>query len=125
MKRFLKLNFKIHDLNKTKDFFFRKIYLENLKVDSDLLKNLKNNFFSKEEVDSLKKTHIANLNENEKAIFLQQILTNLKLPELQNEVNRLKELISNTNDNKKQTDLINKYNKILHEIKIIKNKELE
>ena len=73
----------------------------------------------------MKKTHIANLNENEKAIFLQQILTNLKLPELQNEVNRLKELISNTNDNKKQTDLINKYNKILHEIKIIKNKELE
>ena len=54
-----------------------------------------------------------------------QILTNLKLPELQNEVNRLKELISNTNDNKKQTDLIIKYNKILHEIKIIKNKELE
>jgi hypothetical protein len=52
-------------------------------------------------------------------------LTNLKLPELQNEVNRLKELISNTNDNKKQTDLIIKYNKILHEIKIIKNKELE
>ena len=65
------------------------------------------------------------MNENEKAIFLQQILTNLKLPELQNEVNRLKELISNTNDNKKQTDLIIKYNKILHEIKIIKNKELE
>ena len=119
------IKFQNHDLNKTKDFFFRKIYLENLKVDSDLLKNLKNNFFSKEEVDSLKKTHIANLNENEKAIFLQQILTNLKLPELQNEVNRLKELISNTNDNKKQTDLIIKYNKILHEIKIIKNKELE
>ena len=65
------------------------------------------------------------MNENEKVIFLQQILTNLKLPELQNEVNRLKELISNTNDNKKQTDLIIKYNKILHEIKIIKNKELE
>ena len=119
------IKFQNSDLNKTKDFFFRKIYLENLKVDSDLLKNLKNNFFSKEEVDSLKKTHIANLNENEKAIFLQQILTNLKLPELQNEVNRLKELISNTNDNKKQTDLIIKYNKILHEIKIIKNKELE
>ena len=119
------IKFQNSDLNKTKDFFFRKIYLENLKVDSDLLKNLKNNFFSKEEVDSLKKTHIANLNENEKAIFLKQILTNLKLPELQNEVNRLKELISNTNDNKKQTDLIIKYNKILHEIKIIKNKELE
>ena len=119
------IKFQNSDLNKTKDFFFRKIYLENLKVDSDLLKNLKNNFFSKEEVDSLKKTHIANLDENEKAIFLQQILTNLKLPELQNEVNRLKELISNTNDNKKQTDLIIKYNKILHEIKIIKNKELE
>ena len=60
-----------------------------------------------------------------KQFFFQQILTNLKLPELQNEVNRLKELISNTNDNKKQTDLIIKYNKILHEIKIIKNKELE
>ena len=119
------IKFQNSDLNKTKDFFFRKIYLENLKVDSDLLKNLKNNFFSIEEADSLKKTHIANLNENEKAIFLQQILTNLKLPELQNEVNRLKELISNTNDNKKQTDLIIKYNKILHEIKIIKNKELE
>ena len=119
------IKFQNSDLNKTKDFFFRKIYLENLKVDSDLLKNLKNNFFSKEEVDSLKKTHIANLNENEKAIFFQQILTNLKLPALQNEVNRLKELISNTNDNKKQTDLIIKYNKILHEIKIIKNKELE
>ena len=119
------IKFQNSDLNKTKDFFFRKIYLENLKVDSDLLKNLKNNFFSIEEVESLKKTHIANLNENEKAIFLQQILTNLKLPKLQNEVNRLKELISNTNDNKKQTDLINKYNKILHEIKIIKNKELE
>ena len=119
------IKFQNSDLNKTKDFFFRKIYLENLKVDSDLLKNLKNNFFSIEEVESLKKTHIANLNENEKAIFLQQILTNLKLPKLQNEVNRLKELISNTNDNKKQTDLINKYNKILYEIKIIKNKELE
>ena len=119
------IKFQNSDLNKTKDFFFRKIYLENLKVDSDLLKNLKNNFFSIEEVESLKKTHIANLNENEKAIFLQQILTNLKLPKLQNEVNRLKELISNTNDNKKQTDLIIKYNKILHEIKIIKNKELE
>ena len=119
------IKFQNHDLNKTKDFFFRKIYLENLKVDSDLLKNVKNNFFSEEDVNSLKKTHIANLNEKEKAIFLQQILTNLKLPKLQNEVNRLKELISNTNDNKKQTDLINKYNKILHEIKIIKNKELE
>ena len=119
------IKFQNSDLNKTKDFFFRKIYLENLKVDSDLLKNLKNNFFSKEEVDSLKKTHIANLNENEKVIFLQQILTNLKLPELQDEVNRLKELILNTNDNKKQSDLINRYNKILHEIKTIKNKELE
>ena len=104
------IKFQNSDLNKTKDFFFRKIYLENLKVDSDLLKNLKNNFFSIEEVDSLKKTHIANLNDNEKAIFLQQILTNLKLPELHNEVSRLKELISNTNDNKQQTDLINKSN---------------
>ncbi len=119
------IKFQNHDLNKTKDFFFRKIYLENLKVDSDLLKNVKNNFFSEEDVNSLKKTHIANLNEKEKAIFLQQILTNLKLPELQDEVNRLKELILNTNDNKKQSDLINRYNKILHEIKTIKNKELE
>ena len=73
----------------------------------------------------MNKTHLAGLNKNEKLIFLQQILTNLKLPELQNEVDRLKESILNTNDNDKQLDLINKYNKILQEIKNIKNKELE
>ena len=73
----------------------------------------------------MNKTHLASLNKNEKLIFLQQILNNLKLPELQNEVDRLKESILNTNDNDKQLDLINKYNKILQEIKNIKNKELE
>ena len=40
-------------------------------------------------------------------------------------MDRLKESILNTNDNDKQLDLINKYNKILQEIKNIKNKELE
>ena len=119
------IKFKNYDLNKTKDFFFKKIYQENVEVDSNLLTNVENNFLSKEEIDSLKKTHMINLNEKEKVLFLQQILTNLKLPELQNEINRLKKLISNTNDNKKQLDLINKYNKLLHEIKTIRNKELE
>ena len=119
------VKFRNHNLNKLKDLFFKNIYLENLKVDSDFIKKVDNDFFSIEEIDSLNKTHLAGLNKNEKLIFLQQILTNLKLPELQNEVDRLKESILNTNDNDKQLDLINKYNKILQEIKNIKNKELE
>ena len=119
------VKFRNHNLNKLKDLFFKKIYLENFKVDSDFIKKVDNDFFSIEEIDSLNKTHLAGLNKNEKLIFLKQILTNLKLPELQNEVDRLKESILNTNDNDKQLDLINKYNKILQEIKNIKNKELE
>ncbi|MEC8265448.1 MAG: hypothetical protein VX009_01385 [Pseudomonadota bacterium] len=38
---------------------------------------------------------------------------------------RLKKLILQTNNNEKQSLLISKYNGILEEIKIIKNKELE
>ena len=73
----------------------------------------------------LYKTHLGGLNDEEKLIFFQQILTNLKLPDLQSEGEKLKKLIINTNDNDKQAELISKYNKILDEIKTIKNKELE
>ena len=38
---------------------------------------------------------------------------------------KLKELIIVTSDDKKQSELIYKYNKIVQEIKNIKNKELE
>ena len=38
--------------------------------------------------------------------FFQQILVNLKLPDLQNEIEKLKGLIRNTSDNEKQSDLV-------------------
>ena len=60
-----------------------------------------------------------------KLFFFQQILINLKLPELQTEVDKLKELILETSDDNKQSELISKYNKLVQEIKNIKNKELE
>ena len=71
------------------------------------------------------KTHLGRLSEKEKSIFFQQILVNLKLPDLQNEIEKLKGLIRNTSDNEKQSDLVLKYNRIVAEIKTIKNKELE
>jgi hypothetical protein len=52
-------------------------------------------------------------------------LINLKLPELQTEIDNLKELILETSDDNKQSELISKYNKLVQEIKNIKNKELE
>ena len=71
------------------------------------------------------KTHLGGLTEKEKSIFFEQILVNLKLPDLQNEIEKLKGLIRNTSDNEKQSDLVLKYNRIVAEIKTIKNKELE
>ena len=63
------VKFRNHNLNKLKDLFFKKIYLENLKVDSDFIKKVDNDFFSIEEIDSLNKTHLFGLNKNEKLIF--------------------------------------------------------
>ena len=119
------LKFKNENLNKIKDDLFRKVFVENINVDSSLLKSIVNQFFPIDEINSFQKTHLGGLDKKEKAVFFQQILINLKLPELQTEVDKLKELIIVTSDDKKQSELICKYNKIVQEIKNIKNKELE
>ena len=119
------LKFKNENLNKIKDDLFRKVFIENINVDSSLLKGIANKFFPIDEINSFQKTHLGGLDKKEKAVFFQQILINLKLPELQTEVDKLKELIILTSDDKKQSELICKYNKIVQEIKNIKNKELE
>jgi hypothetical protein len=119
------LKFKNENLNKIKDDLFRKVFVENINVDSSLLKSIVNQFFPIDEINSFQKTHLGGLDKKEKAVFFQQILINLKLPELQTEVENLKKLIVETSDEKKQSELISKYNKFVQEIKNIKNKELE
>ena len=119
------LKFKNENLNKIKDDLFRKVFIENINVDSSLLKSIANQFFPIDEINSFQKTHLGGLDKKEKAAFFQQILINLKLPELQTEVDKLKDLIIETSDDKKQSELICKYNKVVQEIKNIKNKELE
>ncbi len=119
------LKFKDQKLEKIKDSLFKKIFIEKIKDDQELIQQTKSQLFFYEEINLLYKTHLGGLNDEEKLIFFQQILTNLKLPDLQSEGEKLKKLIINTNDNDKQAELISKYNKILDEIKTIKNKELE
>jgi hypothetical protein len=119
------LKFKNENLNKIKDDLFRKIFIENINIDSSLLEGIAKKIFPIDEINSFQKTHLGGLSKKEKAIFFQQILINLKLPELQTEADKLKELIIVTSDDKKQSELIYKYNKIVQEIKNIKNKELE
>ena len=119
------LKFKDLNLNKAKDYLFKKIFIENSQVDLEFLKNFQNQSSLGKNIELLYKTHLGGLDEKEKTIFFHQILTNLKLPDLQIEVNKLKKLILDTNDNEKQSELISKYNNLLEEIKTIKNKELE
>ena len=119
------LKFKDLNLNKVKDYLFKKIFIENSQVDLEFLKNFQNQSSLGKNIELLYKTHLGGLDEKEKTIFFHQILTNLKLPDLQIEVNKLKKLILDTNDNEKQSELISKYNNLLEEIKTIKNKELE
>ena len=119
------LKFKDQKLEKTKDSLFKKIFIEKIKDDQEFIQQTKSQLFFYEEINLLYKTHLGGLNDEEKLIFFQQILTNLKLPDLQSEGEKLKKLIINTNDNDQQAELISKYNKILDEIKTIKNKELE
>ncbi len=119
------LKFKDQKLEKIKDSLFKKIFIEKIKDEQEFIQQTKSQLFFYEEINLLYKTHLGGLNDEEKLIFFQQILTNLKLPDLQSEGEKLKKLIINTNDNDKQAELISKYNKILDEIKTIKNKELE
>ena len=119
------LKFKDQKLEKIKDSLFKKIFIEKIKDDQEFIQQTKSQLFFYEEINLLYKTHLGGLNDEEKLIFFQQILTNLKLPDLQSEGEKLKKLIINTNDNDQQAELISKYNKILDEIKTIKNKELE
>ena len=120
-----KLKFKDDNLDKFRDFLFNKIFIENISVDLKSLEYITNQHPFHNEIDLLYKTHLGGLDEKEKTTFFEQILNNLKLPDLQNEMERLKKLILQTTNNEKQSELISKYNGILEEIKIIKNKELE
>ena len=95
------LKFKNSNLNEIKKYLFKKIFIENSKVNSEFLKNIENQFIFLKEINLLYKTHLGGLTEKEKSIFFEQILVNLKLPDLQNEIEKLKGLIRNTSDNEK------------------------
>ncbi len=86
----------------------------------DHLKEKAENFFL--EIYELKKTHLKDLKSEEKFIIFRQILNNLKLPDLIKESKSLKEKILITKNLQDQSQLIKKYDKILGEIKKIKNK---
>ena len=63
------LKFKNENLNKIKDDLFRKVFIENINVDSSLLKSIANQFFPIDEINSFQKTHLGGLDKKEKAVF--------------------------------------------------------
>ena len=77
------------------------------------------------EIKALKKTHVINLNNEEKIIFFRQILNNLRLPNLLRERKLIEKQIVESSDKLISENLLKKYNEISSEIKNIQNKSLE
>ena len=120
------VNFGNLNLNTMKEILFKTNIIEKKKINLNYFLN--NTDFSNEiltEIDSLNKTHLNGLNSQEKKVLLRQVLDNLKVPILKKEAAIIKKKILETDDEKTQSLQINKYNKVLKEIKIIQNKELE
>ncbi len=97
---------------KDKKLFQSEIY-------SDLDPNLHN------ELNELKKTHITDLNEEERYLFFKQILNNLRLPILIDERKLIKKEMLEAEKSLISESLLKKYNKITEEIKNIQNKALD
>ena len=75
------------------------------------------------EIIETRKVHFQDLEKDEKLILFEQTLQNLKLPELKNELDQLKERMIECKD-KLPSELIKRYEEINREIKKIKSKEI-
>jgi len=102
--------------------FSRHDYKENISNLENVRKK-KKIFF--EELSNIRKTHLKNLQQEEKNIFFKHMLKNLMLPSVLDERDILKNEIISCKDEIKLTQLIKKYDEINNEIKKIKNKELD
>ena len=83
-------------------------------------KSLSPNLLS--EIKELKKTHVMNLNKEEKKVFFRQILNNLRLPNLLEERKLIEKQIVESTEKLISENLLKKYNEISSEIKNIQNK---
>ena len=76
-----------------------------------------------DEIIETRKVHFEDLEKDEKLILFEQILKNLKLPELKKELDQLKERMIEYKDNL-PSELIKRYEELNSEIKKIKSKEI-
>ena len=76
-------------------------------------------------LNRLYETHLKSLESVEKINFFKQIINNLKLPDLSNEKEIIKRKILECTNTTEQNKLLNQYDKLINEIKLIKKKILE
>ena len=119
-------NLKLSDnnLEKKKNQIFHLFSENNVEIKNELLLE---NLFSKNELNeikSLKNTHIKKIEEKDKEIFFQNILNNIRLPNLIKE----RELVKHdllANDNNTSKSLLLKFKNLNNEINNIQNKKVD
>ena len=85
------------------------------------------NLFSENElneINSLKSTHIEKIEEKDKEIFFQNIINNIRLPNLIKEREHVKEKLLSNNDNSSK-NLILRFQNLNNEINKIQNKKID
>ena len=110
------------NLEKIKKNILTVINLNN-KTEEDIVESLKNKYSSIiEKLDNLYQTHLKVLNKSEKIKLFNQILNNLKLPDLLKEKEKLKKTITDSTDKDEISRMISEYNLLIDEINVIKKK---
>ncbi len=120
-----KLNFSCGNLNKIKNDTIEVVINDQNTVE-EKKKHLKNKYEKiLNSLNRLYETHLKSLESVEKINFFKQIINNLKLPDLSNEKEIIKRKILECTNTTEQNKLLNQYDKLINEIKLIKKKILE
>ena len=107
---------------------FRQTLIESLTLDYESNKNSKNFLLKNEvfmcELKELRKNHYQELTSEKKKLLFRDIITNLKLPRLLEEREKIRNKIINAKKNSETERFIKSYEKLTNEIKLIKSKEI-
>ena len=108
---------------------FRQTLIESLTLSYGSNKNSKDFLLKNEDlmhkIKELRKNHYQELTSEKKKLLFKDILTNLKLPILLEEREKIRDKIINVKRNSETEKYIKAYEKLTNEIKLIKNKEIQ
>ncbi len=122
MEDIVKVKLDNHNLETIKKDILGVINLED-ESEENIMDKLKNKYPSiTKKLNNLYQTHLRVLDKLEKIKLLNQILNNLKLPDLLKEKEKLKKMITDTTDKEQSFRMINNYNLLIEEINLIKKK---